>query len=260
MDRKQVDECAKLVVTSLSKYVSGLTTVEPSFQAFVAALQKGDSASTVLLSSKILRKYKSRSAQRRAENVPSSGCESTVSVMRHAMTALNKPLVDRFCSSESWLESFTIAVEQLPICITIANADSARRGFPLIYVNAQFEQMTGYRRYEILSKNCKFLQATGVTEPESVQRISYALKNAQPIKVSITNVRKDGTHFKNLLSLKPIFDNTGKFRYVVGTQFDVSQPDATPAKLQLIDEVMRMIPTVIPTLDEVAMGADTSGR
>lgn len=261
VDRKQVDECAKLVVSSLSNYVGGLTTVEPSFQAFVSALQKGDAASTVLLSSKILRKYKSRSAQRRSESVPSSGSsESAVSVMRQAMTSLNKPLVDRFCSSESWLESFTIAVEQLPMCMSIANADGARRGFPLIYVNSHFEQVTGYRRYEVLSKNCKFLQGSGVAEPESVQRISYALKNAQPIKVSITNVRKDGTHFKNLLSLKPIFDNTGKFRYVVGTQFDVSQPDATPAKLQLIDEVMRMIPTVIPTLDELPMSSDTSGK
>lgn len=179
--------------------------------------------------------------------------------MRHAMTALKKPVLDRFCSSASWLESFTIAVEHLPICVTIANADGAsRRGFPLIYINEQFEQNMGYARHEVLGKNCKFLQAS-TAEPESVQRISYALKNAQPIRVAITNTRKDGTPFKNLLALKPIFDNTGKFCYVVGVQFDSSQPDATPAKLQLIDEVMRMIPTVIPTLDEM-MNVTDSGR
>lgn len=240
-------------MSHLVKYVSCLATVEPSVQNFVTSLQKTDAPSIVLLSSKILRKYNSRFAQRRQDNAADSKDDCPVSVMRHAMNALNKSVLDRFCSSQSWLESFTIAVDQLPICVTIANADGTRRGFPLIFVNKQFEQVMGYARYEVLGKNCKFLQAA-TAEPESVQRIAYALRNAQPIKVSITNSRKDGTPFKNLLALKPIFDNTGKFCYVVGTQFDVGQPDATPAKLKLIDEVMRMIPTVIPMLDEVALG------
>jgi PAS domain S-box-containing protein len=33
-------------------------------------------------------------------------------------------------------------------------------GLPLIYVNGEFEKLTGYEKKEIIGKNCKFLQGT----------------------------------------------------------------------------------------------------
>ena len=43
-------------------------------------------------------------------------------------------------------------------------------------------------------------------EQESIARISMALKEAQPVRVAITNFRKDGRPFRNLLAMKPIMD------------------------------------------------------
>jgi PAS domain S-box-containing protein len=34
------------------------------------------------------------------------------------------------------------------------------QGFPLVYVNAEFERVTGYPREEIIGQNCRFLQVS----------------------------------------------------------------------------------------------------
>mmetsp|Transcript_8309 Transcript_8309/g.13955 ORF Transcript_8309/g.13955 Transcript_8309/m.13955 type:complete len:286 (-) Transcript_8309:171-1028(-) len=173
----------------------------------------------------------------------------TKSIVRKAMDGMDKQELDRLFSSGSWLASLLVAVETLPICVSIATANSNRRGFPLIYVNNYFEVTYGYTREEIIGQNCRFLQG-GKSEPESIRRLSTALREAKPVKVSITNFRKDGMPFRNLLAMKPIFDDSGEYRYVVGIQFDVSKEDATPAKLKLADELMKMLPDIIPVLSE----------
>lgn len=166
--------------------------------------------------------------------------------LANAMEAIDASELDRLYASGSWLTSLLEAVENLPICVSISTASKSRRGFPLIYVNACFERTTGYSRKEIVGKNCRFLQSE-VSEPESLLRLTAALADAKPLKVSITNVRKDGIAFVNFLSLKPIFDDAGEYRYVIGMQFDVTQADATPAKLKLADELMKMLPDEIPS-------------
>lgn len=153
--------------------------------------------------------------------------------------------LSRLLSSGSWLPSLIAAAEFLPVCITVADASSERRGFPLIYTNAYFEKITGYACTDIVGRNCKFLQADKA-ELDSIERISTALRDAQPVRVAITNVRKDGTPFLNLLALKPIFDQAGVYRYVVGMQFDATQSDATPAKLKIVDELLKVLPDTIP--------------
>ena len=112
-----------------------------------------------------------------------------------------------------WLRALLSSLENIPVCVSVAAASSASRGFPLIYVNKSFERATGYQRSEVLGKNCKFLQ-TGkhgeVAEPESIAKLTSALSAKEAIKITITNFRKDGTPFRNLLAVKPIFDEKGK--------------------------------------------------
>lgn len=169
----------------------------------------------------------------------------TSTLMERAVESIDAQERTALAGSESWLNALFSASESLPICISLATARKDRRGFPLIYVNACFEKTTGYPRSEIVGKNCKFLQnnkGLGISEPESIQRLSDALRfvslivtrsdvtveyvlcrDAKPVKVVITNFKRDGTPFKNLLAMKPIYDDKGEYRYVVGVQFDVSE-------------------------------------
>jgi PAS domain S-box-containing protein len=170
-------------------------------------------------------------------------------VFDHALATVDLKEIDQLLESGSWLTSLLVAVENLPVCVSLASASENRPGFPLIYVNKYFEKITGYNRSEIIGQNCRFLQA-GKSEQDCIDRLSDALRNAKPIRLAITNFRKDGIPFKNLLAMKPIMDENGKYRYVVGVQFDVTQDAATPTKLKLAEEVMRMMPNVILCNDD----------
>jgi len=157
--------------------------------------------------------------------------------------------IDRILRSGTWLFTFVAAVENIPMCITLSTARKDRIGFPLIYVNRYFEDMSGYSRSDIMGANCKFLQRDmyGITraEPESVQRISFALRSAEPVKVAITNFRRDGTPFRNLLAIKPVFDQHGAYQYVIGVQFNISENSSSSLSLRMVDNFMKLLPGVV---------------
>ena len=158
---------------------------------------------------------------------------------------INPTACDRLFATGSWLGTLISAAEGLPICVTLADASEDNPGFPLLYVNKVFESTTGYTRETIRGTNCKFLQKSS-SESESISTISSALANQQPLKVAITNYRKDGTPFKNLLTMKPIFDLDGTYCYVIGVQFDISSPGSNAKVMKLVDSLISLLPNIIP--------------
>jgi PAS domain S-box-containing protein len=155
--------------------------------------------------------------------------------------------LDRALFHTSWLTGLLTSVENLPVCVSLASASKHLPGFPLIYVNAAFESTTGYSREEIIGKNCKFLQEgksdDDVAEKESIERLQDALKNAKPVKVAITNWKNDGTKFRNLLAIKPIFDQDGAYAFVLGIQFDIGiEGDVNAEKIMMVDDLYRALP------------------
>ena len=157
--------------------------------------------------------------------------------------------LDLLLTSTSWLSHLLNSVEKLPICVSLAAASKQLSGFPLIYVNAAFEKTTGYPRSEIIGQNCRFLQMGKepghFSEEESIMKMSAALRDGKQIKIAITNFRKDGTPFRNLLAMKPIFDHHGNYAFVLGIQFDIGDRDASPKKMKIIDDLFRVLPDTI---------------
>ncbi len=182
------------------------------------------------------------------KNTPEKSKALSISInsTEKAIATVDQNELEKLLTSNDWFTTLITAVENLPICVTIASASKNRQGFPLVYVNAAFETTTCYNRSEIVGKNCRFLQSD-VAEPESVALISKALKEAKPVKVAITNKTKHGRPFKNLLAMKPIFDDKNNYTYVISIQFDVTSESSTSAKLALADDLMKMIPNIIYT-------------
>jgi PAS domain S-box-containing protein len=166
--------------------------------------------------------------------------------------------LDKLLIGTSWLNGLLTSVENLPVCVSLAAANREMSGFPLIYVNAAFETTTGYNRSEIIGQNCRFLQVGKkpghVAEPESIKRMTVALREGKPVKVAITNFRKDGSAFRNLLAMKPIFDSDGEYAFVLGIQFDIGVVDASAKKMKIIDDLFRVLPNTIMS------GADAAYR
>ena len=135
------------------------------------------------------------------------------------------------------------------MCVSLAAANKELPGFPLMYVNAAFENTTGYPREEIIGKNCRFLQmgriAEHKSEDEAISLMSKALREGKQVKVAITNFKKDGSPFRNVLALKPIFDKNGEYSFVVSIQINVGGTHASPKKMKIIDDLFKILPSTL---------------
>ena len=92
---------------------------------------------------------------------------------------------------------------------------------PIIYANAGFERMTGYRPDEVIGRNCRFLQGKD-TDRETVKTLREAIAAGRACSVEIRNYRKNGEPFWNALSVNPVCDDKGTLAYFVGVQADVT--------------------------------------
>jgi PAS domain S-box-containing protein len=90
---------------------------------------------------------------------------------------------------------------------------------PLTFVSQGFLSMTGYTLEEVVGSNCRFLQGPK-TEPESIARLRHAVTNGLRCTVAITNYKKDGVPFQNVVHLMPVRDPDGKLHRIVGCQID----------------------------------------
>ena len=109
------------------------------------------------------------------------------------------------------------ATRGIPFAICVA--DMYQPGARLISVNPAFETLTGYPEEECLGRNCRFLQGEE-TEQDAVLQLVEALRAAEPVQLEMTNYKKDGTRFRNLLSLQPVHDSRGTYRYCIGVLAD----------------------------------------
>ncbi len=145
---------------------------------------------------------------------------------------------------EKWLEPLLVCCEKLPIAISIATTKT--QGFPLIYVNKEFSNMTQFLNEDCIGKKCSFLQRDEA-EADQIAKMQESLRSAQPIKVQITNVKKNGEKFTNLLAMKPIFDQDGGYRYVIAISSDVTSVDTTALRLSVAENILKLIPDMIIT-------------
>lgn len=103
---------------------------------------------------------------------------------------------------------------------------------PLIYVNDAFTRMTGYKRSEILGKNCRFLQGHLRHQP-GLQNIRNALERGVDCTTVLTNIRADGELFQNRLRLRPIRASDGTISHIIGIQYDVTTEQSALESLDL---------------------------
>ncbi len=115
----------------------------------------------------------------------------------------------------------------------------------IIYANAGFEQMTGYKFDEICGLNCRFLQGKD-TNPATVAEMRNAVKEKKFCAVEILNYRKDGTSFWNALSISPVKDDSGKVTHFVGVQKDITARKESEQKLQASEKRYRFLAESVP--------------
>ena len=112
------------------------------------------------------------------------------------------------------------AVEASANGILITDATQADN--PLIYVNPAFTAITGYRRDEVIGRNCRFLQGDA-HDQEGLDELRRALQEHRTVSVLLENYRKDGTLFCNELHVDPVLGENGRLLNHVGVMTDVTE-------------------------------------
>ncbi|RMZ82166.1 hypothetical protein DV738_g1863, partial [Chaetothyriales sp. CBS 135597] len=119
--------------------------------------------------------------------------------------------------------------------------DIEKHDLPIVYCSEMFERLTGYSRFEILGRNCRFLQAPDgkvqsgtkrkYVDDRSVLYLKAQIQKRAEAQLSLINYRKGGQPFMNLLTMIPIPWDTETPRFFVGFQVDlVEQPGSLSGK------------------------------
>jgi PAS domain S-box-containing protein len=106
-------------------------------------------------------------------------------------------------------------LDEIPLGITVSGP--AYQDNPIVYANETFRELTGYSMTELHGENPRLLQGPE-TASEPVDDLREALDIWEPVTVEIRNYRRDGTPFRNRVSLVPTTDETGTVTNWVGIQ------------------------------------------
>ncbi|KAI1380310.1 putative vivid protein [Hypoxylon crocopeplum] len=99
---------------------------------------------------------------------------------------------------------------------------------PIVYASDAFTELTGYSQSEIIGRNCRLLQAPGgkvrkhsarkYVDKDLIKKMRRAVESNTEVAVEVTNFKKNGKRFTNLLTMIPVLWDSPTPRYSVGFQ------------------------------------------
>ncbi|CAK0894693.1 unnamed protein product, partial [Prorocentrum cordatum] len=145
--------------------------------------------------------------------------------------------------------AITEAVADCPFCVTVA--DPGEEDCPLVAVSDEFLRITGYGKAQVLGRNCRFLNEGCPADLHDIMALRQASKSGQRVTLLLTNRRRTGELFVNLLDLagvtiaKDKISATEDIWYLIGVQADVTHlaegelPKDHLAELELVAGAVR---------------------
>ncbi|KAF7539857.1 hypothetical protein G7Z17_g12321 [Cylindrodendrum hubeiense] len=113
--------------------------------------------------------------------------------------------------------------------VSLILCDLQQPDTPILYVTEAFSQLTGYSANEVIGRNCRFLQSppgkdrhavSKSADKSPIRRMRHAVRDYDEIQLRVTNYRKNGERFTNLVTIIPVPHADGP-RYSVGFQSEV---------------------------------------
>ncbi len=112
----------------------------------------------------------------------------------------------------------------------IVITDARRVDQSIVFVNAAFESMTGYKAEDAIGQGFALLHGKD-RDQSGVKTMQAALANAERCHVVVRNYRKDGTLFWNDISLAPVRNSEGQLTHTVAVMENVTERRQTQERL-----------------------------
>ena len=107
------------------------------------------------------------------------------------------------------------AFDTAPLGLTLAGP--AYRDNPILYANRTLRDLTGYSLDELRGENPRLFQAPD-TDPDALERLHEAIDIWSEATVELRNYRRDGTPFRNRLTVVPLSGTSGTIDNWIGIQ------------------------------------------
>lgn len=90
----------------------------------------------------------------------------------------------------------------------------------IVFVNAAFERLTGYRKTEVLGQTPRLLHS-GEQDAKFYRNLWRTLGNNQPFQARFVNRRKDGSRYHVEQSIAPVMDEQGHCTHFISTAWKI---------------------------------------
>jgi PAS domain S-box-containing protein len=147
-------------------------------------------------------------------------------------------------------KSLTDMIADSPIAAVVSNP--RLQDNPIVDCNRAFLDLTGYRREEVIGRNCRFL-AGPATEADLTALLRQEIAARRPVMVEILNYKKDGSPFRNAVMVAPILNAAGELEYFLGSQVEVTR-DANQRRTAARAEIEKLTPRQRETLKKMGNG------
>lgn len=128
----------------------------------------------------------------------------------------------------------------------------------IIWVNAAFEQSTGYSRGEVLGKSTNLLKS-GRT-PEAVYEDLWRTILAGRIwRGEITNRRKDGSLYEEEMTITPVRDKHGETTHYIAIKQDITERKKAEERMWKMEESLRVVGRMADLLQSCLSLEEASG-
>ena len=227
----ETERALSIIASDVKTFEKFMTSTETSNHGYISALAN-------------FRQFKKKGNLLSDINAVNTYClkdDFTLSVI----SRLAKDDFAKIYRGQYWLSVLLSISEGLPVgfCVSsvaISQSSNASRScvFPLVFANTFFETVTGHNIIDIrgqcvfdtLFRDCK---NTAV-----VTKLYFSFQAGHEMSCKVDCVKKDGTPYKNLVSIRPIFDSNKQLSYIVMICVDLSSRSYNLANEILTAEVI----------------------
>ena len=153
-------------------------------------------------------------------------------------------------SESDWFRLLAVTVEESMQAVVIADAQAP--GYPIVYVNKGFTDLTGYTQAEALGRDVRFLREDEPEQP-AAEAVWNELLAGRPGRGVLKYRTQSGAPFWGDLCAIPIPDEDGTVSHILGMALDVTERVAE-------DQATRERAVVLRTLSRRLVEAQEAER